>query len=247
MATATQVEPIPKTVAEKLEVHERNIKLFIRGTQKAAGEHFGYAYLTGREMLLAKAVIPHGNSHCNNAGLKDWAESKFKHAPYRTLTHWMEFARCIDEQNGKLAESPKLRLTLTKGKLTKLDRGLILDAVKNTMDGKGMLAFMRASHLLRDAQKPEHHERKPVDAEKAAAAKSKQAARLWQTITADLTLGESLIPNLDTDTRRAAATACLSAANKLIAALEPKLQKEFLGHFVDSSHAIRQRLSAKSH
>jgi hypothetical protein len=204
-----QLEILPRSSAEKLDQHAKNIGTYIKGSQKGAGELFGYAYLAGREMLLAKAVIPNGHSHSNNAGFKDWIEARFPKFGYRTAARWMQFADSvtlalaekagadISSKSDPGSLSAKQPLVLRKGKLTVRDRASILQAVVSVMDGKTMTDFMRDSRFLRDPEKPTHHPRKPVSPDKALAARKKQALSHWTTTINDLTLGCTVAQYLD--------------------------------------------------
>lgn len=181
----TQAELIPKSSAEKLDLHERTIKIGIRGHIKGAKEMVGYAYLTGNEMLLAKKVVAHGNSD-PNAGLKNWAEARFKNTPYRTLTFWMSLAREINLKKATVANFEAIVLKLTKPKLSTTQLNVVADTFAQIMDNRGVTSFMRHARLLRDPKKPVHHPRKPISPEKALAAQKQQAVDLWTSILQEL-------------------------------------------------------------
>jgi len=191
----TTLELIPKGVDEQLEQCAKNIETFGKGEIKGAQEQFGYAFLRGRELLKAKAVIAHGNAD-PNAGLMNWVKKRFPNMEYRTATNRMVFAEGIMQQAGTLV-SKKRPLLLSDKKLSGKDRAQVLELVPLVMDGKGMVEFMRASKLLADPLKPVKTPRKKVNAEAALAAQRKQAVRHWDVVDSQLTLGVKVLKHLD--------------------------------------------------
>lgn len=208
-----QPELISKTAAETLETHAKFISSCIRGQRKSAAEQFGYAFLAGHRLLLAKADLPHGNSDSDlNGGLQRWAERRFRDCPYRTLSRWMVFAEAVTPH---LVQTPAAPLMLDRSKIKACDRPVILDAVLRVMDGKGMMKFMRDSRLLRDPEKPLHHPRKPVSPDKAIAAKTKKAGRLWSSIRSDLHLAATVLSLLDDQVLAETLDALVTASNQI--------------------------------
>jgi hypothetical protein len=201
MIKETQKDLIPKSTEELLQAHEKNIKTFIRGQRVGAAQQFGYAYLAGRELLLARDTLPNGNSGTGkegqrNAGIMRWADSRFSVA-YRTLSRWMEFAQAVNESVAANTIFKKRPLLLTNGKLTVKDRSTILEVVPEVMDGKSMTRFMRDTQILRDPLKAKHH---PRNAKKSKAdlllEKQKQAERFWARLISDHKLGKDLLRHL---------------------------------------------------
>ena len=199
MTKPVQVDLIPAGTAEKLEARKRRIETFIAAGRKASAEFFGYRFLAGREMLLAKDDLPHGNANETKAGLKNWIGASFPAIAYRTAARWMVFADLVLDKAATLPPLKKRPLLLGNKRVGAKDRETILKTIPLLLDGKGMLEFMRAEKLLRDAQKPKHHPVKPLSPDEAVAAKAKLAKRHWAAITNDLVLGEDHIAALDSD------------------------------------------------
>ena len=220
-----ELEHIPKATADALDLHKRNIRSFLAGELKGAAEQFGYAYLAGREMLLAREALPHGNTGDRALGVKKWIAANFPRLAYRTAASRMELARCFNESKDAAALFKSRPLLLAKGKLTVKDRAIILQAVPMVLDGKGMMAFMRAGRLLRDPEKAKHHPRKPVDPEKAAALKEKQAIRLWTGILADIDLGLAVLKHLCTATLVSTVDQLVEASNAIRAQIKTRNTK----------------------
>lgn len=216
----TPLEYLDPKITAELDAHASNIGLFLKGQAKGAAEQFGYAYLAGREMLLAKPKVPHGNTGDRNASFKSWLAIQFPKLSYRTAARQMEFADCI---SASLADKPKLssRLCLDNGrtKLSVKNRSAILETVPLIMDGKAMLRFMRDSHLLRDPEKAQHHKRKKLSPDQAREAKSKQAHKLWAGLLSDLNLALKVRSYLDNDTKRTALDQLVTATTTLRADL----------------------------
>lgn len=217
---------ISKETAAALDQHEKNLRIFFKGKRKGAAEHFAYAYLVGRELLAAKETIAHGNSKGTddaNAGLKNFVSKRFPDEPYSTCTYWMQYAKDITGAAADLPEFKKTPLLLgAKKNLSVKDRAVIADLVPRVMNGKSMTRFMRESRLLRDAEKPKHHPRKPVDPDKAAAAKRKQAEGFFKGILSDLDLAADHLKYLETVTLQST-----------------------LDHLVDVSNGIRDLLKTR--
>lgn len=151
---------------KRLAIRKKNISVYARGVFAGAAQLYGYAFLCGREMLLAKSEIPHGNKD-SEKGFTAWLEQNFDGITVRTARNWMSFATQIHEKTETVSFFSSAGLDLKKRSITKRDRSTILEIIPELMDGKGMMQFMRDSKLLRDPQKPQHHPRKPVDPEAA--------------------------------------------------------------------------------
>lgn len=197
------LEHISKETAAALDQHEKNIRNYLKGKRKGAAQHFAYAYLVGRECLAAKETLAHGNSHGRetdpNVGLKKFITARFADEPYSTITFWMQYAKAMSDKAAALPEFKKTPLLLGQGKkqFSVKQLALIIDLVPRVMDGKSMTRFMRESRLLRDAEKPKHHPRKAVDAEKAKAAKRKLAERFLGTHLGDMDTLKKIKASLD--------------------------------------------------
>ena len=225
----TQLEIIPKSTAEKLEGHAKIIRTYINGQRKSTAETFGYAFLAGHRMLVAKEDVPHGNSNpgdgtfaersAKNRGFKNWVEANFPNITFRSAERWMVFASAIvkkaEEKSDTCRISKTLPLMIGRGKINAKDRPVILEAVKTVMDGKGMLEFMRDSNLLRDPLKPTYHPRKPLDPEAQLAAEKKSAEDLWHLVFGDLALALPQKERLDTPFIKTAIDHLVDAGNEL--------------------------------
>src|SRR5882724_4167408 len=90
-----KIEIIPRAIAEKLEAHAAVIHNLIAAQRRGAAEQFGYAFLAGRALLQAKAIVPNGNNRIPNAGFKNWVEGNFAEITMRTAENWMLFTESI--------------------------------------------------------------------------------------------------------------------------------------------------------
>src|SRR3569833_3139666 len=90
-----KLEIISKAVAEKLEAHAEVIHTLIAAQRRGAAEQFGYAFLAGRALLQAKAIVPNGNASAPNAGFKNWVAANLPEITMRTAENWMLFAESI--------------------------------------------------------------------------------------------------------------------------------------------------------
>lgn len=208
----TELELIPKSTAEKLDHHVKLVKTFIAGERKSEEELVGYAFLAGRALLQAKADLPHGNSD-PNAGFKKWVEAHFPDYSYRTAANRMQFAELVTAT--LQVDAPKSPLLLGIKKLNVKSRASILTAVREVMDGKGMMEFMRAGRLLADPEKQKHTAPKPTTKQEKNKAKAEQAKRIWKTITGDLGTGLKVINRLDADELKKALDCTIDAGNKI--------------------------------
>jgi hypothetical protein len=212
MTTKTQeLELIPKSTAEKLDGHIRQIRTYIAGQRKGAAEQFGYAFLAGRVLLQAKDDLPHGNSD-PNAGFQKWVAAQFPEITYRTAANWMVFAESVMAQ--VQIDAPKSPLLLGVKKLNVKTRNSILNLVPSVLDGKGMMAFMRSCRLLRDPEKQKHTPTKPATKQEANKAKSEQAKRVWKSIRSDCETGLKVLKWLDADVLQQNIDAFVDAANQ---------------------------------
>src|SRR3954471_15634008 len=90
-----KLEVISKAVAEKLEAHAQVIHTLIAAQRRGAAEQFGYAFLAGRALLQAKAIVPNGNSRHPDAGFKNWVIANLPEITMRTAENWMLFAESV--------------------------------------------------------------------------------------------------------------------------------------------------------
>src|SRR5690242_8924210 len=90
-----KLEVISKAVAEKLEAHAQVIHTLIAAQRRGAAEQFGYAFLAGRALLQARAIVPNGNSRLPNAGFKNWVAANLPEITMRTAENWMLFAESV--------------------------------------------------------------------------------------------------------------------------------------------------------
>ena len=216
-----KLEIIPKAIAEKLEAHANILHTLIAAQRRGAAEQFGYAFLAGRALLQAKAIVPNGNSPRPNAGFKHWVEANLPEITMRTAENWMLFAESILARSQ--LDAPTSPLLLGSVELTEASHDSILQIVPEVMDGKGMMRFMRETRLLRPPERPRNHPRKTVSAREAAREKSAQARRLWEGIVVNLDTGVKILPRLE-------------SADDL---------RRYLGALVDAGNAIRNLLTTR--
>lgn len=150
------VESLPKETEKRLALHEANLATYIKGFRLGAAQMYGYAFLAGREAILAREALP--VSKQNDRGFQKWVESNFKEVSIRTVRRWMAFA---EELNSKTDIVSVLKLGSSKP--SNKDFKAVLDIVPQLMDGKTMTAFMRDSQLARDPKPNEYHPPKPVE------------------------------------------------------------------------------------
>ena len=190
-----KIEIIPRAIAEKLEAHAAVIHNLIAAQRRGAAEQFGYAFLAGRALLQAKAIVPNGNNRIPNAGFKNWVEGNFAEITMRTAENWMLFAESIlARAQVDAASSP---LLLGSGELNGQSHDSILQLVPEVMDGKGMMRFMRETRLLRPPERPRYVPRAPVSARETSKEKSAQARRHWESILTDLDTGGNILARIE--------------------------------------------------
>ncbi len=220
-----KLEVIPKSIAEKLEAHAKVIHTLIAAQRRGAAEQFGYAFLAGRALLQAKAIVPNGNIKTPNAGFKRWVDVNFPEITMRTAENWMAFAESImGHAQLTVLDSP---MQLGSVDLNEQSHETILQLVPEVMDGKGMMRFMRECRLLR-APGPQTNPSQESDSPRAEnAEESVPARRLWERIVTDLEKGEKILPSIESaeDLKRYL-EAVVNVSGKIRAALkQPKGRK----------------------
>jgi hypothetical protein len=217
-----RIEIIPRAVAEKLETHAGVIHHLIAAQRRGAAEQFGYAFLAGRALLQAKAIVPNGNLKVPNAGFKHWVEANLPEITLRTAENWMLFAESIlARAQIDAANSP---LLLGSVELNGQSHDSILQLVPQVMDGKGMMRFMRECRLLRPPERPQPHPRKIISAREASKEKSAQARRLWESLIVELDTGGKILPRIE----------------------NPEDLKRYLDTLIDTGNKIRAVLKKRS-
>lgn len=218
-----KLEIIPKAIAEKLEAHANIIHTLIAAQRRGAAEQFGYAFLAGRALLQAKAIVPNGNAEAPNAGFKNWVEANLPEITMRTAENWMFFAESILARAHVAAVTSPLLLGSVE--LTGQSHDSILQLVPQVMDGKGMMRFMRDTRLLRAPERSRDFPGKIAAARHAAREKSSQARRVWEGIIADLETGGKILPCLqDTDDLKRYLDVLIAATNQIRAVLQKRIQ-----------------------
>jgi hypothetical protein len=214
-----KLEVIPKSIAEKLEAHAKVIHTLIAAQRRGAAEQFGYAFLAGRALLQAKAIVPNGNLKTPHAGFKRWVDANFPEITMRTAENWMAFAESIMAHAHLSATNSSLQLGSID--LNEQSHESILQLIPEVMDGKGMMRFMRECRLLRAPAPQPASSQNPGSPDPANQDESVPARRLWERITADLKKGELILSNIDSaeDLKRYL-EALVSAAGKIRAALK---------------------------
>jgi hypothetical protein len=138
------------TAAEKqLDVHKKNIRVYSTGVLRSGAQMCGYAFLAGNEMNAAAALLPHGD-------LTPWLKQNFPEVSERTARNWRGFAETLNEKfksatvadfkNAKLLTSP----TKPKKSFTEKECAALSAAVREAMDGKGMIEFLRDAKLVEE-------------------------------------------------------------------------------------------------
>jgi hypothetical protein len=216
-----KIEIIPKAIAEKLEAHAGIIHNLIAAQRRGAAEQFGYAFLAGRALLQAKAIVPNGNARAPNAGFKHWVEANLPEITMRTAENWMLFAESILVR--AQADAVTSPLLLGSVELSGQSHDSILQLVPEVMDGKGMMRFMRETRLLRPPERPRHIPPKPVSARDASKEKSAQARRLWESIVTDLDTGGNILARIEnTEDLKRYLDMLIDTGNKIRAALKKR-------------------------
>ena len=190
-----KLEVIPKAVAEKLEAHANVLHTLIAAQRRGAAEQFGYAFLAGRALLQAKAIVPNGNSRAPNAGFKNWVAANLPEITMRTAENWMFFADSIIARAQVDAISSPLLLGSVEINGSAHDS--ILQLVPEIMDGKGMMRFMRNSRLLRRRKRSRNPSRQIISAHEVAKEKCARACRVWNRLLADLEKGGKILSDIE--------------------------------------------------
>lgn len=214
-----KLEIIPRVLAEKLEAHAKVIHSLIAAQRRGAAEQFGYAFLSGRALLQAKAIVPNGNARSPDAGFKRWVEANLPEITMRTAENWMLFAESILAR--AQLDAVKSPLLLGAIEFNGQSHESILQLVPEVMDRKGMMRFMRDCRLLRASGRPRPGPSKPLSAREIATEKSARARRVWESILADLQAGGDVLMHLENvqDLNRYLA-ALVAASDKIRAALQ---------------------------
>ncbi len=190
-----KLEVIPKAVAEKLEAHANVLHTLISAQRRGAAEQFGYAFLAGRALLQAKAIVPNGNSRVPNAGFKNWVAANLPEITMRTAENWMFFADSIIARAQVDAVSSPLLLGSVEINGSAHDS--ILQLVPEIMDGKGMMRFMRDSRLLRRRRRSRRVPLQIGPAHDATKEKCARACRVWNRLLVELEKGGKVLPDIE--------------------------------------------------
>jgi hypothetical protein len=190
-----KLEIIPKAVAEKLEAHANVLHTLIAAQRRGAAEQFGYAFLAGRALLQAKAIVPNGNASAPDAGFKNWVMANLPEITMRTAENWMLFAESIFARAQVDAVSSPLLLGPME--ITGSVHDSILQLVREILDGKGMMRFMRDSRLLRATRRSRGNSGGLPCARDAAQRKNARAQRVWNRILFDLDKGAKVLADFE--------------------------------------------------
>lgn len=217
--TKGKLEVVPRIIAEKLEAHAAVIHTLIAAQRRGAAEQFGYAFLAGRALLQAKAIVPNGNAKTPNAGFRRWVEANFPEISMRTAENWMTFAESVMARaHANASTSPVL---LGSIEMSGQSHESILQLVPEVMDGKGMMHFMRECRLLRAPARQRNHPRKPLAAREPAAKGSMLARSVWERIIAELAGGLASLSDIDSvEHLKRYLNALVDVENKLRARLQ---------------------------
>jgi hypothetical protein len=189
-----KLEVISKAVAEKLEAHVQVIHTLIAAQRRGAAEQFGYAFLAGRALLQAKAIVPNGNSRHPDAGFKNWVAANLPEITMRTAENWMLFAESIlSRAQVDACNSP---LLLGSVEINGAAHESVLNLVPEIMDGKGMMRFMRDSRLLRVAKRARRLQ-KSASARNVRTEQTARARRLWDRVVADISKAGKMLSHIE--------------------------------------------------
>lgn len=138
------IHSLPASAEKQLESHKKNIRLYALGVARSGAQMFGYAFLAGNEMNEAAKLLPHGE-------VEKWIESNFPEIPRPTAFRYRQFADLVGP---KLVETKSLtvRLLTPKKKFNEKECTALSTVVREAMDGKGMLEFMREAKFLREIE-----------------------------------------------------------------------------------------------
>lgn len=214
-----KLEVISKAVAEKLEAHAEVIHTLIAAQRRGAAEQFGYAFLAGRALLQAKAIVPNGNSRVPNAGFKNWVAANLPEITMRTAENWMLFAESVLSR--AQVDASNAPLLLGAAEISGTAHDSILKLVPEIMDGKGMVRFMRDSRLLRVARRLRSKPVVTLSAAEICRQKNTRAVRAWERIFVSLEKATNLLRDIQTGENL---TRCLNplmnASNEIRAAIK---------------------------
>jgi len=221
-----KLEVISKAVAEKLEAHAEVIHTLIAAQRRGAAEQFGYAFLAGRALLQAKAIVPNGNSRLPNAGFKNWVAANLPEITMRTAENWMLFAESVlSRAQVDAGNSP---LLLGAVEINGSSHDSILRLVPEIMDGKGMMRFMRDSRLLRTARRSRHRLGAALSAPDISRQKNARARHVWDRVLINLQNAAESLPDIESgDDLNRYLHLLLDASNKLRAAIKLRRAASF--------------------
>jgi len=190
-----KLEVISKAVAEKLDAHVQVIHTLIAAQRRGAAEQFGYAFLAGRALLQAKAIVPNGNSRHADAGFKNWVVANLPEITMRTAENWMLFAESIlSRAQVDACNSP---LLLGSVEINGAAHESVLELVPEIMDGKGMMRFMRDSRLLRVTKRARRLPHKSTSARYVRSEQIARARRLWERVVTDIGKADKMLSHIE--------------------------------------------------
>jgi hypothetical protein len=192
-----KLEVISKAVAEKLEAHAQVIHTLIAAQRRGAAEQFGYAFLAGRALLQAKAIVPNGNSRVPNAGFKNWVAANLPEISMRTAENWMLFAESVLSR--AQVDACNAPLLLGAAEISGTAHDSILKLVPEIMDGKGMVRFMRDSRLLRVARRSRSKPTVMLSAADISRQKNTRAVRAWERVFVSLEHATNILRDIQSD------------------------------------------------
>jgi hypothetical protein len=190
-----KLEIISRAVAEKLETHAQVIHTLIAAQRRGAAEQFGYAFLAGRALLQAKAIVPNGNSRLPKAGFKNWVAANLPEITMRTAENWMIFAESILSR--AQVDACNAPLLLGSVEIDAAAHDSILKLVPEIMDRKGMMRFMRDSRLLRTARRAHNQPGTPRCARDIVRQRNARAGCVWDRILVNLDKAAKKLPDIE--------------------------------------------------
>jgi hypothetical protein len=153
----------------RLEVHKKFIGVFLKGEVTGAKTMLSYRFLIGRQMLLAKDDVPHGNSDTGE-GFKKWLLENYPEVHYRSAVRRMDFAKKVISKSDTLSLFKNAPLQLKKTKLSKQQIEAVVNYFREEADGQSEAEYLRDIGIIREPKPTKYTPPKPPSpAEQAAA------------------------------------------------------------------------------
>jgi hypothetical protein len=162
------------------------IKAYHAGCLQAFGDQMGYAFLTGRELIAAKASIPSGHKD-PEGGFGKWIKANVPELSNGTIHRYMSFATALEKQFPTVGNISPTLLQIGPGGLDESAKAEVLKAVHEVADGKTLTELYRDLGVIRGPKDKKHHAPK-LNAAETAEAQIEQAKQFVQTLIGDMAL-----------------------------------------------------------